>query len=122
MWWAKSLLTTTGRVLEFVMRRGRRRCLAYLIVIATTMAGAFHWVGNGGAALMALWGAAVWPRWQQRRVGWPLAEMQAVWLWANTAAVKFYDGSTACLFCDELSDAEFARVRRELKSQIDGLL
>ncbi len=108
--------------MQFRLRRGRWRCAAYLALGCMATGGGFFWAGAAGAVLATLWIVAIWPRWQARRVAWNLAEVQAVWLWANTLAVRFYGGRVAWVFADELPAAEFARIRRELKTQIEGLL
>ncbi len=108
--------------MRFLLRRGRWRCAAYLALGLIATGGGFFWLGAGGAVLGALWLVANWPRWQTRTVRWNPAEVQAVWLWANTLAVRFYGGRVAWVFADELPQADFARIRRELKTQIEGLL
>ncbi len=101
---------------------GRRRRVAYGLYVFVALGGAYVWLGNSGFALVGLWAYSHWPRWQTRRYEWSPAEVDTVWLWGNTLAVRLYGGATFWVFADELSHAEFARVRRRLKSQIEGLL
>lgn len=52
----------------------------------------------------------------------PLAEVREIWLYTATLVVREWNGRLVLVCRDELSAAEYARVRRILKQQVEGLL
>lgn len=85
-------------------------------------AGASVWFGNAGLGLLLLWGSATWPRWKCQVITIPLAEVREIWLYTATLVVREWNGRLVLVCRDELSAAEYARVRRILKQQVEGLL
>ena len=86
------------------------------------MAGAMVWFGAAGAGLLLLWGSATWPRWKRQVISIPLAEVREIWLYAATLVVREWNGRVVLVCRDELPAAEYSRLRRVLKQQIEGLL
>jgi len=109
-------------VLIFDVGCGRYRRCGHLLLTALLMAAATVWFGDAGTGLLFLWGSATWPRWQHQTFSIPLAEVREIWLWTAALVVRQWSGRL-CLVCrDEMPADEYARRRRVLKMQVEGLL
>lgn len=104
------------------LRSGRLRLYLHVLLTGLIVLAGWIWFGNAGAALLVLWGKASCPRRQPMTLSIPLAEVCELWLYSMALVVRQWNGQLIWIFRDELPAADYARVRRELKAQIEGLL
>lgn len=101
---------------------GRLRRLLHGGLVTLLMYGGFLWFGNAGAALILLWGAAHHPRRQPVTCEIRLERVAEIRLYSRALVVREYRRDFFWIFADELPFADFAALRRMLKTQIEGLV
>jgi len=110
--------TTPAKTLSVQLTIGRLRRLQAVTVAIVGCVGGWLWLGNSGAALLGLWAWSLWPRWQERRVTVNVASLRLVRLSANRVLWVERPLRTRQIFADELSSAQYAALRRELKAAV----
>ncbi len=93
---------------------GRLRRMEWLLRLGIALVGGWVWFGGAGAALLGLW---VWG-WQppsRLLVGIPNRPRRVKL--SRYAITAYWGLGGARIFRDELEEAEFARLRRDLKGR-----
>ena len=97
---------------------GRLRRLQAAIVVCAGCAAGWLWLGNSGAALLGLWAWSLWPRWKSQRITVRFGSLR----YARFAASRVFwverPFVAKQVFVDEVSGAQYAKLRRELKFRL----
>ncbi len=119
----RSLASTTQaetHLRSFELKMGRlRRVYAATMVVAGCAAG-WLWLGNSGAALLGLWAWSAWPRWTTRRVTIDLSRLRFARLGVKRVFWVEQPLRAQQIFADEVIGAQYAELRRLIKSKLSG--
>lgn len=113
----------SARYIHLELRCGRlRRAHAIAVMLAGVAAG-WLWLGNAGAGLLGLWmWSGHWRDWRggtrSLRIG--LDDLRYLRLSAHRVMGVARGWQTWQVFSDELAAAEYARLRRRLKANLEG--
>ena len=98
------------------LRMGRMRRVHAAAMVAAGCAAGWMWLGNSGAALLGLWAWSAWPRWTSQRINVDRSRVRFAQLGASRVFWVERREKAQQVFADEVSPAQFAALRRELKS------